>query len=163
MLWSKNFWIISLFFNFKILQTVSKALFFIFWDEAGRYLHLVKNLNNCINSKQATQKATTIWVLSMRCHPSYWPDNQNPVMAALRLVAGYKPYKHLGEEGTQRCPSTCFVWSTAFHKQGKTAFLYQHTEQRIHTTATWCRERMLLTGLPTVALPPCYSLWTQTH
>jgi hypothetical protein len=82
MLRSNNFWIISSFFNFKILETVSKALFFIFWDEAGRYLHLVKNQNNCINSKQATQKATNIWVLSMRCHPSCWPDDQNPVMAA---------------------------------------------------------------------------------
>lgn len=55
---------------------MSEALFFIFCDEAGRttYLHLVKNQNNSINSKQATQKTASIWALSMRCPPPHWPD-----------------------------------------------------------------------------------------
>lgn len=64
MLWSMNFLGYIIIFYFKILETVSKALFFIFWDEAERrttYLHLVKNQNNSINSKQATQKAANIW------------------------------------------------------------------------------------------------------
>lgn len=77
---------------------MSRALFFIFWDEAGRYL--VKNQNNSINSKQSTQKAASIWgtvnemssILLAWLTRTKWQayialHNNNPLMAALQACS----------------------------------------------------------------------------
>lgn len=112
---------------------MSKALFFIFWDEAGRttYLHLVKNQNNSINSKQATQKAANIWgiINEMSSIPLAWltwtkskqeamalhnktpvgQDDWRPTLEACSRVLSRM--EHLGEEGTRRCPAPPFALS----------------------------------------------------
>lgn len=142
---------------------MSKALFFIFWDEARTtYLHLVRNQNNSINSKQAAQKAATICgiVNDMSSIPLAWltrTKSKRKLMALhnniqwdktteglpSRLVAGYCQVWNVWMKRVQGGVPPSALSGQLPSANKEKAFLYQHTEQRTHNTSTGCHEHVL--------------------